>query len=201
MERRLRLRIFFHDCNERRWRRDDDMWTNKLSLVFLRGKCVFRVRRRFEIMHGYYWLHLNQVHHTNVFSLCSGGVRVAVGGPFPHIFLFQYNQSGTAILLGRSTGPPALSVSLVSSIVSECAVCVSVPPRRCFPPPLIFVCKRLDANLFVSVFAKVLRKVSFVPFLSNRLYFFFLIFHSKYRVPSCFIDRGRWCSSARVQRH
>ena len=46
---------------------------------------------------------LNEVlRYTNMFSLCSQGVWVAVGGPSP---------SGTVILPSRSTDSPALSFS------------------------------------------------------------------------------------------
>lgn len=87
------------DNNDDEYRRDDDMW----ALSRLPEKCFGAMsrRRRFE-MHGYDYIERSV---TLMCFLCvAGGVWVAVGGPSPR-------SSGTAILPGRSTGPPALSVS------------------------------------------------------------------------------------------
>lgn len=147
------------DNNDDEYRRDDDMW----ALSRLPEKCFGAMsrRRRFE-MHGYDYIERSV---TLMCFLCvAGGVWVAVGGPSPVRRGPRYCPADP---------PTHPRFPFLSSIVSECAVCVSVSivvASPIFSPS----CANLDAiclRRFLRNFFKVYYSRTLFP--SNRPYFLF----------------------------
>lgn len=148
------------DNNDDEYRRDDDMW----ALSRLPEKCFGAMsrRRRFE-MHGYDYIERSV---TLMCFLCvAGGVWVAVGGPSPVRRGPRYCPADP---------PTHPRFPFLSSIVSECAVCVSVSIVVASP---IFSLRAQISTQFACVgfcetFLKCTTRVHFF-LLTDRIFSFF----------------------------
>lgn len=149
------------------------MWT----LSRLPEKCFGAMsrRRRFE-MHGYDYIERSV---TLMCFLCvAGGVRVAVGGPSPVHRGPRYCPAD----------PPAHPrFPFLSSIVSECAVCVSV--SIVVASPIFSLCAQISTQFPCVGFCETFFKChSRTLFPSNRRIFSFFNNTARFHLFVSFID-------------